>query len=229
MTSSPICTASDHVCQLDVETGCPSCYRTCHGNCDSSLCEFIPCGFCASRGSVLDERFLCLVTHESSELCVSAQTDTLGCHACGREGCWSSSPRCHALCTATRHVCGSRPGEGCESCDYLCHLNSADARCPFLRPRGHLEWQPTAQHLLDAQAGTGGALPHIFQIDWCFGPPTSRGDRTVIVDGVRYYVGRGDPGRARDGEFNNCLIDSVRQCLGVQVDRKVVLADSVRD
>ena len=31
------------------------------------------------------------------------------------------------------------------------------------------------------------------------------------IEGIHYYVGYGDPGRAEDGEYNNCLIDSLRQ------------------
>ena len=49
-----------------------------------------------------------------------------------------------------------------------------------------------------------------------------RGSRKLVVDGVLRFVGRGDPGRAADGEHNNCLIDSLRQCAGLSVDRKLV-------
>ena len=47
----------------------------------------------------------------------------------------------------------------------------------------------------------------------------------VNVDGALYSVGHGDPGRSADGEFNNCLIDSLRQCIGVTADRRLVRRD----
>jgi hypothetical protein len=70
---------------------------------------------------------------------------------------------------------------------------------------------------LDTQAGTGGMLPHISQVNWNFIDGASR----VIADGIAYRIGRGDP----DGERNNCLIDSIRQCLGLQVDCRKVRSD----
>ena len=47
------------------------------------------------------------------------------------------------------------------------------------------------------------------------------------MDGVSNYIGHGDPGRAHEGENNNCLIDSLRQCTGLMVDRKLVRDDLV--
>ena len=46
-----------------------------------------------------------------------------------------------------------------------------------------------------------------------------------MVDGVAHSVGRGDPGRAANGEYNNCLIDSLRQCVGMSADRTAVRCD----
>ena len=62
------------------------------------------------------------------------------------------------------------------------------------------------------------------QVCWRFEKErTPRGSRrVVVVDDARYTVGYGDPGRAADGEFNNCLIDSLRQCVGIISDRKAV-------
>ena len=47
------------------------------------------------------------------------------------------------------------------------------------------------------------------QVCWRFEKErTPRGSRrVVVVDDARYTVGYCDPGRASDGEFNNCLID----------------------
>ena len=50
----------------------------------------------------------------------------------------------------------------------------------------------------------------------------------VTVDDVSYERGRGDPGQGHKSEYNNCLIDSLRQCLGIDVDRKKVRADLER-
>ena len=78
---------------------------------------------------------------------------------------------------------------------------------------------------MDAQAGTEGALPHFSQVAWHFDGRTARGSRKLVVDGISYFVGRGDPGRAADGEYNNCLIDSLRQCAGLLASRKSVRSD----
>ena len=67
------CTPTVHVCAVNAEMGCASCHRTFHANCDSHLCDYTPCGICASFS---------LTTHENSTLCVQAQTDNVGCHAC---------------------------------------------------------------------------------------------------------------------------------------------------
>ena len=54
---------------------------------------------------------------------------------------------------------------------------------------------------------------------------TSWGATKLMIDGVQYFVGRGDPGDARIGEHNNCLIDSLRQCLGIQRNYRKVRED----
>ena len=79
--------------------------------------------------------------------------------------------------------------------------------------------------MMDTYAGTQGAVPHCTQVSWHFDGSTARGSRKIIVDGTAYSVGRGDPGRAADGEYNNCLIDSLRQCVGMVSDRKAVRKD----
>ena len=125
------CTPSLHTCPVDVVSGCPSCHRTCHTNCDDDKCEFEPCAFCVS---------LALITHQSSDHCIDMQTRNIGCHSCGRLNCWSAAGNCHARCSAHRHVCG--PGDnalGCSSCGRLCHESNADTRCTFYaRMRGNV-------------------------------------------------------------------------------------------
>jgi len=47
------------------------------------------------------------------------------------------------------------------------------------------------------------------------------------VNGQIYYIGRGDPGRAIDREYNNCLIDYLRQCLGLMANCVAVREDLI--
>ena len=76
-----------------------------------------------------------------------------------------------------------------------------DIRCDFFqRERGCVPWPASEQQLMDAAAGTSGALPHFSQITWQFDGFTSRGSQRLLVDGSTYFVGHGDPGRASDGE-----------------------------
>ena len=66
-------------------------------------------------------------------------------------------------------------------------------------------------------------LPHMSQLPWKF---RNEAKTELLVDGVEYRRGYGCPGKPADGETNNCLIDSLRQCLGdVQCDRKAVRRD----
>ena len=45
------------------------------------------------------------------------------------------------------------------------------------------------------------------------------------MNGVRCVVGYGCPGTPHTKERNNCLIDSLRQCLGIRCDRTLVRQD----
>ena len=69
---------------------------------------------------------------------------------------------------------------------------------------------------------------HIFsQVSWhLVESTTSGGPPRVIVDGRAYMVGRGDPGTTVDGLCeNNCLIDSLMQCLGIHTSCRDVRRD----
>ena len=149
-----------------------------------------------------------LPTTVNSELCMVAQTENIGCHACGRLACYTGDPKCHALCSRHHHVCDSAPdGGGCESCGLTCHATNADRRCAFFnRGREDIWWSADAQQLLDTQAGTQGMLPHMTQITWNFLDVRMT---ELMVDGIVFRRGYGNPGHC-----NNCLIDSLRQCLG---------------
>ena len=219
--ASAECSSQHHVCRLDPQTGCGSCQRTCHRNCDSVLCSFEPCCYCTSMR---------LVTHENSELCIEAQRDRFGCHACGRAGCWSSAAKCYAKCNRKRHVCSSLRTGGCTSCGHVCHVNNSDVRCTyFSRRRGDITWQANAQALLDTLHGSRVDVPHVSQVTWRFDGQTELGSDKIILDGVPYVEGFGNPGRRDDGEQNNCLIDSLRQCLSIECDRGAVRHDLVSE
>ena len=85
-----------------------------------------------------------------------------------------------------------------------------------------LPWSVDAQQFLDTQEGTQGQLPHFSQVTWSFTNP----ERTeLVVDGLPYRKGYGNPGEASRGEENNCLIDSLRQTLSLQCDRGSVRLD----
>ena len=214
---SKFCARYNHVCgELMPVGGCASCRRRCHENCADSLCTFDPCPYCLSRS---------LKTPENSDFCHNNQMVHHGCHACGRRNCCLTSPSCHAKCVSHNHVCENIAGqEGCRSCGKMCHFDNTDQRCDFLGvDRGVLPWTVTAQQLLDAQAGTQGTLPHISQLPWSFQDAAMT---RLVVDGNNYRKGYGVPGNLIDGEANNCLIDSIRQCLGnLACDRRRVRED----
>ena len=59
---------------------------------------------------------------------------------------------------------------------------------------------------------------------------TPDGIRVVVVDEISYAVGRGDPGTDSNGVCeNNCLIDSLRQCLGIVADCRQVRRDLINE
>ena len=78
------CTREVHICVVSEAEGCTSCHRMCHKNCCDVLCSFVPCPICLSRGRV---------THDNSHQCQNLQRE-MGCHACERVGCFSSSHSC---------------------------------------------------------------------------------------------------------------------------------------
>ena len=199
---------------------CGSCHRAGHTNCLSPLCEELACGYCYSFG---------LITHEDSEDCRDLQESNYNCHSCGRTGCFATSENCHSICTPLEHVCGPSDGQnGCTSCGRLCHVDNGDRRCAyFKRPRNDLMWAASEADLGDTVPGTGGRAPHRSQVNWRFVENSARGKTTIVVEGQPYYIGWGNPGQSKDGEKNNCLIDSLLQCIGVDCSRKAVRRDLV--
>ena len=149
--------------------------------------------------------------------------DDIGCHRCQRRGCFSTSETCHAQCLRTRHVCGSDSLRGCRNCGHLCHESNEDERCPFYGlERGRLDWTVTNENdIQDTLAGTGGNLPHRSQVASRFVT-----NAIIEVDEVQYDIGYGNP---RNGSANNCLIDSLRQCIGSDADCAKVRADLLRE
>ena len=151
----------------------------------------------------------------------------MGCHACGLINCFAASPHCHSKCTARFHVCGPSDNiNGCSSCGRLCHVNNADQRCAFYqKDRGALQWSTTDNDRMDTLAGTGCTVPHRTQVSWKFTGTTIGRRQQIEVNNHMYYVGHGDSGSEADGERNNCLIDSLRQCIGVPCSRVAVRND----
>ena len=215
-----LCSSSQHVCgPQDFKRGCGSCGYTCHDDCRDTRCKYDPCGYCLRVD---------IPTFAGSQMCNDLQKRQIGCHACRRSACFMASPSCPAKCTRGKHVCIEVPGKGCCNCGKICHADNNDARCEFyLQVRGDLGWSATPEQLLDSQAGTGGALPHMTQVNWNF---INGSNIDLLVDGVTYRRGYGFPGDPERGEANNCLIDSLRQCLGYRVcDIRKVREDLLRD
>ena len=83
---------------------------------------------------------------------------------------------------------------------------------------------------MDTQSGTGGTVPHFSQVSWSLSGRTGGGLRFVSVADTSYVVGRGDPRRDGSGASkNNCLIDSLRQCIGIAADCKQVRQDLINE
>ena len=103
---------------------------------------------------------------------------------------------------------------------------NGDMRCAYYeRKRHELMWAASDADLGDTVPGTGGSAPHRSQVDWHLVESKERGRATVVVEGKPYYIGHGNPGLLMDGEENNCLIDSLRQCIGVECSRVAVRRD----
>jgi len=80
---------------------------------------------------------------------------------------------------------------------------------------------------MDTLSGTQGTVPHLSELPWEF---TNNAGTELRVDGIAYRKGYGFPGDPTQGERNNCLIDSLRQCLDhMECDRKKVRADLVEE
>ena len=67
------------------------------------------------------------------------------------------------------------------------------------------------------------------EVPCSFDGRANQGSTKLLINGHHYYKGRGNPGSARIGEYNNCLIDSIRQCLGLECNRKLVRQDLERN
>ena len=80
------CTQTAHMYEIDAMRGCAACQRTCHTDCRSHLCRYVPCEHCLSCE---------VLTIFESRACYERQT-MQGCHACGRAGCWTSAATCPA-------------------------------------------------------------------------------------------------------------------------------------
>ena len=191
------CSRKCHRCGPPRKEGCSSCGLLCHTTCESELCDVEACEICLSYR---------LPVCRGAALCEQLQQQ-VGCHDCGRVGCSSGFDGCHGKCVAGRHVCAKAKASDpqCESCGKVCHRDNTDPRCDFYGfDRGDLPWEATPLQLLDSQAG--GNVSHCRGFSWrfLFG---SRG--ALEVDGLTYRR------TAASSDGNNCLIDSLRQCLKI--------------
>ena len=116
---------------------------------------------------------------------------------------------CHSKCVAGRHVCAKPKVSDaqCDSCGRACHRDNTDPRCDFFGvDRGVFSWPATQLQLRDANADTRGNVPHCRGFSWGF----QFGSRDLlVVDDVTYLRTRAS------SAGNNCLIDSLRQCLKI--------------
>ena len=80
---------------------------------------------------------------------------------------------------------------------------------------------------MDTMPGTGGDTSGQVDYEFCGRPGFDTS--MVIVEGVSYKWFYGNHGNSSEGERNNCLIDSLRQCLGIKTDRKKVREDLIRE
>ena len=94
----------------------------------------------------------------------------------------------------------------------------------FGKSRGTFAWDVNEQDARDAEAGTQGNLPHRSQIAYS----SNNHGTEFVVEGIPYRRGRGEPGSDAHGCLNNCLIDSLRQSLGLQCDCTLVRDDLQR-
>ena len=109
----------------------------------------------------------------------------------------------------------------------MCHASSSDILCPFYGlDRGKLTWQPDAQDLQDTRMlhqELRGQLRHRTELRWRRIGRDDHGQRVVLVDDDYYFVA------GASGVGSNCLIHTLRQCLGVIVNVDAVRADLMRE
>ena len=125
------------------------------------------------------------------------------------------------VCVPPAHVVDAKP---CLSCDHWCHASSDDLLCPYHgQERGVLAWAASESDLMDSALGLGPTLPHRTQVECTAAGATESGLPIFRVLGQEYYVG------TASGQQNNCLINSLRQCLALQVDVGAVRRELVRE
>jgi len=221
------CVPGKHVCDISYERGCGSCHQTCHRSCVSPKCSYTPCVFCLSFGED---------AHEDSPRCLEMQTDEKGCHLCGRLGCSRTSPTCQKgrfqKCQARNHLCGPSLSTAesllrvcCSSCGQVCHLNNEDERCAYFNAKARAARSFEEDNNKAKQLGNNNnydidkAKQDLLAIRVAFKEKTEKQPQIVEVNGESFYEGAGSP------VGNNCLIDSLRQCLKLEVDPRKVRDD----
>jgi len=109
----------------------------------------------------------------------------------------------------------SSQNAACSSCGNFSHASNASPLCPYHgKARGALPWPVNAQDRKDTAMHIqelGGKIRHRSQLAWRPLPTIAACER-VEVKGEEYRLG------SASGSSNNCLIDTLRQCMGIDAN-----------
>ena len=210
-TERCIATQKLHCCHGCQQQGCWTTNVYC-GRSDAKPSKHTRCQYCFSTKDVYGDAKPSRDTWPNSSLCLH----------------WQSIEGWHCVETfknTRRHVCKESPIFGCVSCSKMCHADNNSDRCEFFgKVRGQIAWTTTRQESQDAlmhKQDLQGKLPHMTELPWkLLGVDAKTKRRFVEIEGVRHRIGDSS------GQGYNCLLYSLRQCLGVDdVDVRRVRAD----
>ena len=195
-----IATQKLHCCHCCQQQGCWTSNAYC-GKSNAKPATATKCAFCLRRGRE---------TWPNSSLCLHSQAEE-GWHCV------------ETLYNTGLHVCREDPNFGCVSCSKMCHADNTSDRCEFFGRNRGATWATTPQQSQDAlmfRQDLHGELPHMTELPWKLLPATpGTPSRYVEIHGVCHLLGQAS------GQGFNCLLYSLRQCLGVDVDVRLVRAD----
>lgn len=124
--------------------------------------------------------------------------------------------------TEAEHQAQHSQFAACSSCDSFSHASSASPLCPYHgKVRGAVPWPVNAQDRKDSAMHVqelGGNIRHRTQLAWRPLPAIAACE-SVEVEGEEYTLG------SASGAGNNCLIDTIRQCMGIDANIALVRQD----